>query len=467
MPRGPRLAYHAFVAGQESNKTRFSHESRLLVLTIAVCVVVLLLLARLRFPEPPASVETTVQPLQRLAATASYDSLAADIQRVQDAIVPNLLVLRTAPRADRQPRSVLDVLAPGSSAPGIRHVPALRINADTALAAITPDVRIDGIVTAGPITGTASVLGVDPLRTIGRIRVPAAQARPINTLALSALRAPVYVVAVEGTQAGVTLRPVFLGRGDRLDSARWGAPLLPLGGTSVSAGALLLSLAGDFLGCVVIENGSLAVAGARDVLAIVDRLAIAPTMSPATLGISVQPLTPSLATALRAERGVVVANVDPAGPAADALRPGDVLTGFAGMPVNDVDRFLVQVAASPIDVPIAASVVRDGQTREIQLVPAAATRRNTEREPLAFQRLRDDVTRVVRQAGQTGYADTGLQDGDIVVAAAGLPDPTPAQLRRLLETAQPGTLIPFTIRRGGEQRVIAVRAGARTDGARN
>src|SRR5574338_309983 len=264
----------------------------------------------------------------------------------------------------------------------------------------------------------------------------------------------------EGTPAGVTLRPVFLGRGDRLDSARWGAPLLRLGGTSVSARALLLSLAGDFLGCVVIENGSPAVAGARDVLAIVDRLATAPTMSPATLGVSVQPLTPSLASALRADRGVVVANVDPAGPAADALRPGDVLTAFAGMPVNDVERFLVQVAASPIDVPIAASVLRAGQTREIQLVPAAATRRDTERKPLAFQRLRDGVTRAVRQAGQTGYVDTGLQDGDIVVAAAGLPDPTPAQLRRVLETAQSGTLIPFTIRRGGEQRMIAVRAGA-------
>jgi len=79
-----------------SRSARISRESRVLVLTVVVCAGVLLLMARLRFPEPaPATPpEQSPAPLERLAARASYDALAADVQRVEPAIAPNLIVLR-------------------------------------------------------------------------------------------------------------------------------------------------------------------------------------------------------------------------------------------------------------------------------------------------------------------------------------------------------------------------------------
>jgi hypothetical protein len=101
----------------------------------------------------------------------------------------------------------------------MRHVVALRIKAVAAVAAIDGSTRIDGIVGAS-VPGTAAVTGVDPIRRIGRIRVPNSSAPPIPRVSLDSLPTPLYVVVVEGTQAGVTLRPLFLGRSDRYGSSR-------------------------------------------------------------------------------------------------------------------------------------------------------------------------------------------------------------------------------------------------------
>ena len=65
---------------------RWSRETRLLLLTVAVCALVLLVLARLRFPDAPI-VEVSAPSFEQLAARASYDALAADIQRVARSIL--------------------------------------------------------------------------------------------------------------------------------------------------------------------------------------------------------------------------------------------------------------------------------------------------------------------------------------------------------------------------------------------
>ena len=67
----------------------------------------------------------------------------------------------------------------------------------------------------------ASIVGRDAVRQLARVRVPEGPPPAVRPLALSALRTPTYVVAVEGTQAGATLRPLFLGRSERFASARW------------------------------------------------------------------------------------------------------------------------------------------------------------------------------------------------------------------------------------------------------
>jgi hypothetical protein len=455
------------MAEEDTPRTRVPYESRLLLLTIVVCVVVLLLLARLRFPEQRPEVERAVQPLDRLAAQASYGALAADIDRVQAAIAPNLVVLRISSRLDSAPRRTDDVLALPDRSDAVRHVAALRITGDTAVAAMEPGMRIDGIVGAG-VSGTAAVQTIDPLRRIARVRVPAGDARPLASVRLSDLRTPIYVVAVEGTHAGVTLRPIFLGRGDRFGSARWPRPLLPLGGISVSPGALLFSLAGDFIGCVVIEDGAHAIAGAADVLETAERLATSPSAVPGTLGVAVQPLTPTLGAALGAVSGVVVSEVDPDGPAAGLLQPGDVVTTLDGEPVTSPDRFLLRLASRRAGEAAALTVVREGNAMPVKPVLAVADAAvRASGQVVTFESTRGGPTRVVAAGRSEGYLGTGLIPGDTIVSAGGVSGPGPAQVRRLLQQARPNTLLVFTIRRGGEQRVVAVPAPAGPDAARN
>lgn len=420
---------------------RVSRESRLLLITVAVCAVVLLVLARLRFPDT-AAVDSTAPPLERLAARASYDGLAADIQRVEPIIAPNFIVLRLAPHLRPGPHDIRDVLARPDSPSGVRHVAALRITADTALALIDEDVRIDGIVGATEGTGAAAVVAIDRVRGIARVRVPDAPVRELSQLPLTSLQTPVYVVVVEGTQAGATLRPVFLGRGDRFGSSRWARPLLPLGGIAVSPGALLFTLAGEFIGTAVMENGAPAIAGARDVIDAAQQLASAPRAVPADLGASLQPLTPALAAALSVQRGVVVAEIDPDGAAqAAGLEPGDAITAVDDWSSDSPDELLLRLAARAPGETVNVAIVRNGQPRSVPVTLAPA------------------------KLDSSGEAAAGLRPGDIVTRAGETDTPTQAQLRRVLARPTPSGFTVLIVRRDGRQRVVAVPVAGRSDAA--
>lgn len=444
---------------------RVSRESRLLLLTIVVCALVLLLLARLRFPDQQM-VEAGAQPLERLAARASYDALAADIERVEAMIAPNLVALRVAPRHVSIPRTLGDVLTRPQPPAGVHHVAALRLDGTTAVAAIDPGTRVDGIV-GGPAAGTATVLAIDPVRRLSRLRVPEAPVRAVAPLALGSLRTPVYVVAVEATQAGVSLRPVFLGRGERFEAARWARPLLPLGGIGVAPGALLFSLAGEFLGCVVLEDGGPAIAGSLDVFETVEKLASGGALVPATAGVSVQPLTPDLGAATGAGRGVVVAEVDDGGPAAGILRPGDVITAVDGQEPGNPDRFLLQMASRPVGALVAFDIVRQGAPGQVTVALAAQPGPPEAAGHVDFERIRGIGTRVIAGSPARGLPIAALERGDIVTGAGGLVDPTPTQLRRLLNDAAAGSFVVLIVRRDGQQRVVAIRSPRQPDAAGN
>lgn len=440
-------------------RSRVSRESRLLLLTVGVCAVVLLLMARLRFPQPSPTVDASAPaPLERLAARASYDALAADIQRVEPMIAPNLIVLRVAPQLASAPHDLRDVLAPPDSPSVVRHVAALRISADAAVAVIDSGTRIDGIV--GPSTsGTAAVLAIDPVRRIARVRVPNAAVAELPQVPLASLPTPLYVVVVEGTQAGVTLRPVFLGRGDRFGSSRWSRPLMPLGGIAVTPGALLFSLAGEFIGTVVIENGAPAIAGARDVLETGERLAA--SAAPSDIGIAVQPLTAALAAALSAPRGVVVSEVHEGGPADGTLEPGDVITAVDDWSTNNPDELLLRLASQPAGNAVTITMLRAGETRTVKVVLGPA-RLAAAAASLAFAFERGIGTRV--EAGRD-LSVPGLEPGDTITRAGATRAPTPAQVRRALFQPTPTGLAVLIVRREGRQRIVAVPVIGRANAA--
>jgi len=437
-----------------------SRETRLLLLTVAVCAIALVGLARLRFPERPV-VDTATPPLERLAARASYDELAADIRRVEGLISPNLVVLRTLPPPHTEPRAIRDALAEAGSPSRVRHVAALRIGADAALAVIEAGARIDGVAGASGPAMSADVVAADPVRRIAYVRVAGAPVRPLPTVGLAALRMPLYVVVVEGTEAGVTLRPVFLGRGDRFDSARWSRPLLPLGGSVIAPGALLFTLAGEFIGTAVIENGSPAVVEASDVVAAAEAIGSRASSTPADPGITVQRLSPSLAAALDVSQGVVVSDVDPQGSAAGLLEVEDVVTTVDGRPIGDPDTFLLNLASRAVGDRAVLTVTRGGQPQVVTVPLGSAEAEPAPPRPFAFSIERGLGTRV-----ESAPDVSGLVAGDVVTRAGTIIAPTPAQLRRLLAENTPSGFLTLVVRRDGRQRLVAVPIEKGRDGTR-
>lgn len=424
---------------------------------MAVCAGVLLLLARMRFPDA-APVEVSAPPLERLAARASYDALAADVQRAEQTVRRSVVTLRVSQRRRINPYSIWDAID-GSAAPGaVRHVVAMRTSADTALAPIGTESRIEGI--AGEDAGAApAVLGMDPIRGWALVRVPAT-AEPLPQIRpLSSLPTHTYVVVAEGTQAGATLRPMFLGQGTRFDSVKWERPLLPLGVISISPGALLFTLDGEFIGATADDGGAPAIVGARDLFDVATRLTADPHGAIGDIGVTVQRLTVELAIASQTNRGVMVAEVDSDGPASTLLEPGDVITMLDGRPVADPGDFLLEVAKRNVDSTVTVSFIRAGEAGTATLTVRAASAA-VETEPVSFAREAGLGTRI-ESGGKENVS--GLHPGDIVVRAGATIAPTPAQLRAFLARPSETGFVTLVVRRDGRQQVIGVRGAGGSD----
>jgi hypothetical protein len=441
-----------------------SREMRLLVVTIVIAAGVLLVLARFRFPERPAVVDTSTQPLERLAARASFEDLANRVERFEQAIAPSLVVLRLTPREDPVPIRLADVTGRTDANRHVGHVAAFRLDATTAVAALDPNTDVHGMLGEAGTMQPAAVLGFDPVRLLAAVQVPEGRPTAVRPIALASLQTPTYVFAVEGTRAGVTIRPVFLGRSERFDSPRWTRPLLPLGGAVVTPGALVFTLDGDFVGCVVTDAGTTAIASATDVLDAVSGAGLA-AAGPLEPGLAVQPLTPRLAVATGATSGVVVAEVDPAGAAA-ALEPGDVIVEIDGERVHDPQSVMLRLGRQLAAGPVMLTVIRDREPRPLTLRTGetAAKVDTPAGAPWTLELVRGVGTRVVSVQDGSAFASAGLRPEDVMVRFGQTSAPTPAQVAAVLAETQAGRAAVVVVDRGNRRFVTAVVGEGAADG---
>lgn len=101
---------------------------------------------------------------------------------------------------------------------------------------------------------------------------------------------------------------------------------------------------------------------------VVEQLLEDGTVEHAFLGVQPGPITPQIATALGLDRreGAIVLAVTPNSPAARAqLRPGDVLTAFAGAPVRTVEDFLAELRGQDPGSRVELQILRDGQPQTL------------------------------------------------------------------------------------------------------
>jgi serine protease Do len=188
------------------------------------------------------------------------------------------------------------------------------------------------------------------------------------------------------------------------------------------------------------------------------------------LGVTVQPVTPEIARSfeLPGERGALVAQVAPDGPAAQAgIERGDVILAFEGEPIEELRELPRAVSRTPVGETVVLEIFRDGQRRSLEVVvgrldepiarervarsPGGAAEFGIEAQELTpelRERLGvDDPGGVLLSGVEPGSpaAAAGLAPGDVILEVDRRPVESLSDLARALEGAS-GAL--FLIRRG-------------------
>jgi hypothetical protein len=415
-----------------------SRETRLLLTAAVMAVAALWLLARVRFPERPVTANPVPSVLSQLASGPKYDDLAGEIAQLHGRLQPSLISIE-APSAVGSPQTVL-------------RMAALRLRDDLAVTLIpsapNPEMR-----------NATLILARDAASGLAVVRVPAPlPAPPPVPWTPRQPQQSRYLVASAASPDGVSLRPVFAGSLDPIESPMWSEPLwIVPGRTDLVPGSFLFTSAAELAGLVIAYRGGLAIVPGGTVLAEAERLLAAPPGPAGVIGIEVQDLTPALASVTGASLGVVVTWVDPAGAARQQLMAGDVIEAADGRALATRQHWDVHVARLSVGETLTLRVRRRGDLRDVAVLATVAATRPANRSLGLTLRARPKIgAEVVRIEPGSAAHRAGLTLGDVITLIADVPAPTPAQVTRSFAATGPGQRVMMAVTRGEAHFVTTV-----------
>ena len=171
------------------------------------------------------------------------------------------------------------------------------------------------------------------------------------------------------------------------------------------------------------------------------------------LGVSMQPLTPSLAKAagLKNEKGVIVNSIVENSPAAKAgVQQGDVITQFGDKAIEDTRDLAMAVANTKSGASAKMTVIRNGKPTPLNVTiaeeqkPVQAARNDAPaakpaalKHPVGMSLAAGEKGVVVAAVTSGSHADdSGLQVGDIIERVNGTKVSSPDQVIAALRTAE-------------------------------
>jgi hypothetical protein len=435
LARLPSVSYAAMMRTPEVS--RGGRETRLLLVTIAISVGVLLLLARFRFPDASTiqTVESAPAPLERLAARAAYDELASIMADLERRIAPRVTTVRTRSNGGATSMQIAPRMLP-----------------DRAVAVVRA-----GDTIIGSASGEPELISRELSSSLAVLRVPAVDDSAVAIRQLPPRIGPRYLAVVEATAIGPAITPFYVGRVEIFEDPHISATLLSLAGLQreLPAGAAIFTLEGQLVGLVREADGTLTVVPAETLRSIATN---AQPAAPARgdFGIEVDALTAALARATGADRGVIVAHVRAAGPAAKVLRPGDVVQSVDGKAVASPVQFREIARSKTPGATVAIAGIRRRTPFEASLVAADALTPATNAEDLGLvsRSVRGLGIEVVAIAEGSAAAQAGLQRGDLIVAIDERSGVDAADLARQFGSAKPGAVFLLAIQRGDLHRVL-------------
>ena len=350
----------------------------------------------------------------------------------------------------------------------------------------------------------AKLMGTDPATDIALIKVKSD--KPLPTVEFGddrQLRVGDWVVAVGnpfGLSNSVTAGIVSsigrdIGAGNYNDfiqidapinRGNSGGPTFDLRGQVIGMNSMIFSPSGGSVGI----GFAIPASTIHDV---VDQLQAHGKVSRGWLGVSIQSVTPEIASSLgiKETKGALVADVVPNGPAAKAgFEQGDIVTAINGQAVDDNRDLTRKVALVASGQTANFTVIRQGKQQNIRVEignrPDDKVAANMPNQPsgptatgnamgLGLASLTPDARKTFNLAeGTTGVlitqvdpnsdaAEKGLQPGDVVQRVGGRAVHTPADVQSGVSEAQKGgrkSVLLLVASTQGGSRFVAVDVGA-------
>ncbi len=414
-----------------------SREVRLLLVTITVSVAALVVLAQFRFPEqiaPPA--EPAPAPLERLAARAAYDELASAMSDLERRLSRRLLVYRVNPER-----------AAG------RYVVAPRVTGSRAIVVLDRGETLEGMGSA------VNTVAHDTERGVAILMIASGEDAVVTPRTGPPQPGPRYLVIAEGTAQGPILRPVYVGRTSPSEEPHGPLSVVTMDSlqSTVPRGAAFFSLDGTFIGLVNEPGPVTSVFSAESLTALAAAVQPAPPRPAGDLGIDVQDPTPAVLRGAGASRGVVVSRVRPGGPAADSLRPGDVIQSVDEAPVLSAEALRQLAQARVPGTPTTIRFVRDGVETQVTYRAADATAAPADGGlGLILRGIPRVGIEVLAVAADSAAARAGLRRGDLILTVDGQPIADAGRLDQIYRTAKGGDVILIGLERDQQAMVIGV-----------
>lgn len=414
-----------------SPRSRVSRETRLLLMTILLSVIVLMALARIRFPQRPVTPNLVSPLLAQLTSASPFEELTDVVSAVEAQVVPSLhlLTIQQAP----------------SDAPEM--ITALRFSGDTAIALVA-ERQAAGF--AGNVIARDRVTGLTLIRTSSS----PTPARPIWTPQQAGDSR--YMLVTNASAGGPSLHPVFVGPLTTSASVRWQTPvwLIPRQ-LRVPEAAFMFTTTGALAGLVVEEPHGQAIVPGGAVIAVAERLLTTEQTPAGSLGITAQDLTPPIEAATQVSSGVIVVHVEANGPAAGRLVPTDIIERMDDEPIANVFTWDARTARLAAGQGVTLRVKRSGRSAEVVLTAAALPSTLPATLGLTLRsrpRLGSEVMRV--DAGSAERA--GIEVGDILVRVGDVPSPSAAQVNASFDALPSGGAVLVAITRGDKHLVVAL-----------
>src|SRR4051812_1346439 len=288
---------------------------------------------------------------------------------------------------------------------------------------------------------SAKVIGTDPATDLAGGKIPASGLSTLEVGDSDAVKVGDVVLAVgnplgvgetvtsgiisaKGRQTGADPESYqdFLQTDAAINHGNSGGALVNAGGQLIGINSQILTPGDGNIGLGFAIPSNMA-------KSVMDQLITNGTVRRAKLGITVQRITPDLATSLglASPKGALVSSVEDGGPASKAgFKQGDVITSYNGKAVADNNQLRNAVAATAPGTRVNVEVLRDGRTQSLQATVGElqggkvrsggpSLERNESTGKFGMTVDNDDEGVVITDLDPSGIAaESGLQPGDVI-----------------------------------------------------